>query len=212
MNYANKSSIRKKILDIRENTVKEDIVNNSKIIIKKLVSMESYNKSNVIMCYVNFRNEVITKDFIKESLLNGKRVAVPLIYKEVNKHKDTTDTTDTKSSAGTAGSKKIICCEIKNMDTELEKGVLGILEPKEEYRREIKPEEIDLVVVPGTAFDANKNRMGYGVGYYDNFLKNIREDCITVGVAFDFQVLDEIPVEKHDIALDMIITEKRVIV
>lgn len=97
------------------------------------------------------------------------------------------------------------------MDSDLEKGVLGLLEPKKECKRLLNPEDIDLIVVPGIAFDILKNRIGYGAGYYDRFLKTTREDCLKVGVAFELQILDKINTQEHDVPLNAIITEKRVI-
>jgi len=202
-----KSALRKKILNSRESMKIEEVIGKSKIIIDTLMNLEAWHKSNVIMSYVNFKNEVETLDFIRKSLLHVKRIAVPLVAEIINKD-------DNKEIDGLylkKIKKRIIPCEIKNLDIELERGSFGILEPKQEYRREIDIEEIDLVVVPGIAFDTNKNRLGFGAGFYDTFLKHITEKCFTIGIAFEAQVIEKVPVEAHDMPLDIIITEKRVI-
>jgi 5-formyltetrahydrofolate cyclo-ligase len=90
-------------------------------------------------------------------------------------------------------------------------GVFGILEPRKESARIFNPEEIDLVIVPGVAFDEHRNRIGFGAGFYDRFLESVRPSCAKIGIAFEFQIYDEVPVEEHDIPLDLVITEKRTI-
>ncbi len=189
-----KKQIRDEILKLRSSLSHEEVADKSKKIFRKLLEMDIYLKSKIIMCYMDFRNEVATREFIETSLLKGKRVMLPLVGKDADDNK------------------VIIPCEIKDLDSDLEKGVLGILEPKKECKRLSNPEDIDFIVVPGIAFDLFKNRIGYGAGYYDRFLKTTREDCLKVGIAFELQVLEEIKTEEHDVPLNVIITEKRVII
>ncbi|MEK7545422.1 MAG: 5-formyltetrahydrofolate cyclo-ligase [Patescibacteria group bacterium] len=91
---------------------------------------------------------------------------------------------------------------------QLKKTNLGILEPDKKSPTE-KPENIDLVIVPGIAFDEQGNRIGFGGGFYDKLLKKVK--CPKVALAYDFQIMQSIPGEKHDVPMDKIITEKRVI-
>ncbi|GIU70753.1 MAG: 5-formyltetrahydrofolate cyclo-ligase [Candidatus Nitrosocaldaceae archaeon] len=86
---------------------------------------------------------------------------------------------------------------------ELVKGRYNIMEPRGEIT---KP---DLILVPAIAFDEKGYRIGYGKGYYDKYLS--KNDCYSIGLAYDFQVLKEIPHEDHDIRVDMIVTDKRII-
>ena len=90
---------------------------------------------------------------------------------------------------------------------ELKSGAYGILEPEE--IRAIEPHKIDVAIVPGIAFDFRGYRIGYGKGYFDRLLAKM--DAMKVGIAFDFQLVEEIPHEKHDIKMDVIITEKRIL-
>ncbi|TAN63672.1 5-formyltetrahydrofolate cyclo-ligase [bacterium] len=88
-------------------------------------------------------------------------------------------------------------------------GSYDILEPSAN-EEEAKPETLDLIIVPGVAFDTNGGRIGYGKGYYDKALANAK--CPIIALAYDFQVLNErLPAEPHDIPVTAIITEKRVI-
>lgn len=76
----------------------------------------------------------------------------------------------------------------------------------------IDPMAVDVVVVPGLAFTVNGHRLGQGGGWYDRFLASTRDGCRKIGVGFDVQIVDEVPTEEHDVTLDMVITESRVIV
>ncbi|MBI2650914.1 5-formyltetrahydrofolate cyclo-ligase [Candidatus Woesearchaeota archaeon] len=91
--------------------------------------------------------------------------------------------------------------------SELEQKKFGILEPKKEFIRKFNLKELDLVIVPGIVFDKNRHRIGYGYGYYDRFLKNLSNHVIKIGIAFEFQLVDKIPHEMHDVAMDIVITE-----
>ncbi len=190
---SDKNLLRQKMLNLRTSLGSEELSQKSLCIFRKLSSMDIYDKSKIIMCYMDIKNEVKTHDFINESLKIGKRIAIPSISQDINRQKF------------------IIPCEIYNIDKEVEKRTFGILEPKDCYKRILNPKDIDMVIVPGVAFDLKKNRLGYGAGYYDRFLKNIKENCYKVGVGFEFQIVDEICTDDNDIKLDMIITEKRVI-
>lgn len=87
---------------------------------------------------------------------------------------------------------------------ELQTGYFNIPEPV----NKIKPSTPDIVLVPGVAFSYGLERLGYGGGYYDRFLT---EDVLKIGLAFDFQLYEELPVESHDIPMDIIITDKEII-
>jgi 5-formyltetrahydrofolate cyclo-ligase len=141
------------------------------------------------MFYVATRSEVQTEEIIKMSIKTGKNVFVPIILPEC---------------LNLAPSK------IFDFDTELEKGKKGILEPKKEYYRLFPPENIDLIIIPGVAFDLSGNRIGRGFGYYDNFLRKVRSSAKIVALAFEIQIVKKIPNDKNDIPVHRIITEKRI--
>ena len=75
----------------------------------------------------------------------------------------------------------------------------------------IEPEKIDLILVPGLAFDAHGNRLGQGAGVYDRYLPHLRSGCMTIGIAFDEQIVDAVPHDVHDTRVDYIVTPSRVI-
>lgn len=188
-----KKELRKQILLKRSEFTDEIIIRNSNVIIDKIKEMEAYKESKVIMCYIDFENEVRTKDFIRFCLKTGKRVLVPIVMKYPD------------------GKREMKASELFDLDQEVESGTMGVLEPKLDKRRFVNPSEIDFFVVPGLAFDTAKNRLGYGAGFHDSVLRLLRKDCETAAVAFDFQVFDDIPINEYDVAVKKIVTEFRII-
>jgi 5-formyltetrahydrofolate cyclo-ligase len=87
---------------------------------------------------------------------------------------------------------------------ELQLSSFGILEP-EDFQNSVDPKEIDLLFIPGLAFDKKGGRIGYGAGYYDRYLKTVREDAYKVGLAYDFQIIPSVPMETYDTFIDDII-------
>ena len=92
--------------------------------------------------------------------------------------------------------------------TNLKEDKYGILEPTKDIEA-MNKNELDLVIMPGLAFDTNGGRLGYGGGYYDKYLQKIAGNLSKVALAYDFQIVQEVPKEEHDIKVDYIITEKR---
>ena len=182
----NKRELRKRILSIRNKMNKEDVEHNSRIIADKIIELDVYKQSKLIFIYMDFNNEVMTSNLIKHMLSDGKRVVIPY-----------TDTTNTL----------LIPSEITR-EEDLKLNFFGYYEPKKVSPVNI--EEIDLVIVPGVVFDKNLNRIGFGKGYYDKILNQLKPSAKKVAVAHEFQVLEEIPTEDHDVKMDMIITEKNI--
>ena len=186
----NKEEIRRKILKERLSLSSEDIRDKSRQVFLNLAETVEYINSQNIMFYVATRSEVQTEEIIKMSIKIGKNVFVPIILPEF---------------INLAPSK------IFDFDTELEKGKKGIFEPKKEYYRLFPPEDIDLIIIPGVAFDLSGNRIGRGFGYYDNFLRKVRSSAKIVALAFEMQIVKKIPNDKNDIPVHKIITENRII-
>lgn len=170
-----KKELRKEILYLRDNL--EDRYNKSVIIKNKILSLDIYKNSNVVALYSSMKSEVDTKELISESLELGKRVLLPRI---INKN-------------------KMIFIEI-NKDTNYEKNNFGMLEPIG-----IEEKNIDLMIIPGIAFDKDNNRLGYGRGYYDKYLKD--KNIYKIGICFKEQIVDNIDIEEHDIKMNLIITD-----
>lgn len=185
-----KSEIRKEVLKARLSLTTREVTEKSVIILKRLLALEEYCRTTVLMTYVDFRNEVQTEGLLKESLARGKQVVVPF--------------TDTRT-------KRLIPSLLLNFPEDLAPGTWGILEPAPGRLRPVEPAKIDLVVVPGVAFDEKGNRLGYGGGYYDRFLPLTRPDCFRVALAFELQIRPEITPDPYDCPVHCLVTEERVI-
>jgi len=150
----------------------------SDIIKTRLFNEEVFKKAKVVMFYVSLKDEVDTISMIDEAVKAGKRVCVPVIFRE---------------------DKRLIAGEIKDRVKDLERQHFGIFQPIAGHVREVPLEDIDLVIVPGVAFDKHNMRLGRGHGYYDRFLSSLPDRTKTIGLAFDFQVVENLPKDSHDI-------------
>ena len=180
-----KKSIRKKILDIREN-IKEDTKSElDKLIFNYLINNEIYKNAKRIFIYVSYKNEVDTKNIIRYSLSEKKQIYVPKTFKE---------------------EKSMKAININSLD-ELIVDNYSILEPKvvDKNHKEV---EFDLIIMPAVSFDKKGNRIGYGAGYYDRYISKLDYDIIKIGLAYDFQIVHNIDSEEHDVKVDYIITNK----
>jgi len=187
----NKEEIRRNIFKKRISLSSEDIKNVSQQVFLRLIETIEYRNCQNVMFYVATRSEVQTEEMIKTSIKMGKNTFVPIILTECT---------------------NLAPSKMYDFDNELEKGKKGILEPKKEYYRLFPPEDIDLIIIPGIAFDLSGNRIGRGFGYYDNFLRKVCSSAKIIALAFEMQIVKEIPNDKNDIPVDKIITEKRIII
>ena len=180
-----KEIVRKQLIERRNSMSASEISRCSASITERLLSLTEYKEAKTILVYAAFRNEVITKAIVEDALANNKVVGMPKTYeKGIMEFYSIFDYED------------LVPCNH------------GILEPPEEIL--VKPEEA-LIVVPGVAFDIHKNRIGYGGGYYDRYIKRY-SDMYKIGLAYDFQIMDAIEVDEHDEAVDIVITEQQIII
>jgi len=188
-----KQTLKSGILEKRKSLSREEVKEKSAKIKQKLYSLPEFKKAKNIMFYVSFNNEADTIETIKELLKNKgenkKNIIVPYVEKN---------------------NPILQLSELKNF-SDLEPKTFGIFEPKECKIKKFDANKLDLVVVPGIVFDENGHRIGYGHGYYDRFLKKISSKAKKAGLAFDFQLIGKIPEEQHDIPVDFVITEKRIV-
>jgi len=178
-----KDTIRKKICTLRDAHDKRLREEKSVQIAEALQKQKEFMKAKTICIYLSKGSEVETLALVK-IILKEKRVVVPV--------------TDVKK-------KQIVLSMLHDLN-ETKSGVYDILEPKK--MRLILPEQVDLFIVPGIAFDNKCSRIGYGQGYYDKLLSTTRKP--KVGLAYSFQMVESISAEPTDIAMDKVITEKEV--
>ena len=182
-----KNKIRQELILKRKNLLKNEVLEKSKEIKNRLFEIDEFKKASTILFYVSYDNEVYTHEMIKYNISIGKNILVPVTDKQ---------------------HRRLIISKLNNWN-DLVVGPYNILEPKKEKIKEISVDNVDLIIVPGVGFDEKGHRIGHGKGYYDKFLKNSKS--ISIGLAFEFQIVKYIPTEKHDISVKKIVTEKRVI-
>lgn len=185
-----KTILRREILAKRDSMTGNEVEHKSIEIMKAVLSLPRFKSSKVVLCYAGFRNEVSTAGLMEHCLRSGKRLLLPRI------------------AYGSSG-KLMEAVEIHGVPGELQAGAFGILEPVRDLHGEVEMSSIDVVIVPGIAFDFFGNRLGYGKGYYDGFLASLGQDCLKVALAYELQLVHQLPVESHDRKMDLIITEVR---
>lgn len=177
----NKNSIRKQYLKIRNSMKKSYIKEKSEKIWGKILKTNEFKNCESIFIFISFGNEIYTKDFIKNCINLGKTVCVPIIknknYMEFSK--------------------------INNLK-DLKKNNFGILEPI--YENIFKSNEKTLIIVPAVVYSKQNFRIGYGGGYYDNFLKN-NKFFKSFGVCLKQFLINEIPIENYDEKVDFVFTD-----
>jgi 5-formyltetrahydrofolate cyclo-ligase len=160
----------------------------SRQIMARFFALPEYQAARCVMLYLDVRAEVRTRHDLPAALASGKKVVVPWCNAE--------------------GQLELF--HLEHLD-ELAVGMYKILEPKAELRslptKEVDVKELDLVMVPGVAFDRRGGRTGHGKGYYDKLLEHARLTTPLVALAFECQLFPEIPMQAHDIFMDKIITE-----
>ncbi len=157
------------------------------LVLEKLKRTPEFRKSMALMFYVAMSGEVDTKSLLLEVLREGREVAVPYVDRKTN---------------------SLISVQIHNPEQDLHPGTYGILEPKPDLICPFDPNRLDLVLVPGVAFDRQGHRLGRGKGYYDRFLKTLPPHVKCFGLAFDFQVFKSVPIENFDVSMDRIIANE----
>ncbi|OGD85011.1 5-formyltetrahydrofolate cyclo-ligase [Candidatus Curtissbacteria bacterium RBG_13_40_7] len=179
-----KRGLRQLYLQKRRALTLNTVLQKSQSIAIKVLNLTQIINNNVISCYIPINNEVDTKDLIDNLLEQGKTVVLPCLFQK-----------DHKYHFG-----KFINRQ------ELKEGPFGILQPKNPIA--VNPSKIEVAILPGLAFAKTGVRLGYGKGVFDKLLSWSK--ALKIGLAYDFQIIDEIPKEKQDILVDLIVTERLV--
>jgi 5-formyltetrahydrofolate cyclo-ligase len=161
----------------------------SRAILNRILAMDVFRRSQTVMAYSSFGSEIDTSPLLLAVLGCGKTLLLPKVNRA-------------------AGGLDVY--EVRNIESDLRTGVYGILEPVPETCAWRAPSEQELILVPGVAFDRQGARIGYGRGYYDKLLascRSINSSLHTVAAAFEVQVVDAVPMEPHDVRIDVLVTE-----
>lgn len=178
-----KKNLRKKYISIRNSINHKK--GKSQSITKKVIENEIYKKAKVVALYKSLLSEVDTRELIEYSIASGKIVALPrVVDNELKFYK------------------------INSLEDTLKKSKFGVEEPVEDEMNLIDKCDIDLVIVPGICFDKEKNRLGFGKGFYDRFLNHTNLE--TIAICFHEQIIDQVPTNENDIKMRQIITDKEI--
>ncbi len=185
-----KQEVRKKLLERLLSLTKDEIEKRSKNVENKLSELLLYKKAKMIMVYYPLRGEVDILNTIRRDL-GSKRFCFPVMNLKA---------------------KSLRIFEIANLDQDFVLGPRGVMQPDTERTKEVNIKEIDIVIVPGLAFDKERNRLGRGAGYYDRFLQNITTSTKKIGIAFEFQILENLPTNlSWDQKVDTIVSENFIV-
>jgi 5-formyltetrahydrofolate cyclo-ligase len=184
-----KEEIRKAVLQKRDAIPAVVKREKDALVREQVLSIPEFISARTIVFYAAFRSEVGTRTLLEESLAREKRVVLPKVNTALH---------------------TLILYEVKHMD-ELTPGYMGIPEPPQMDERLVGIDDADLVVIPGAGFDFAGNRLGYGAGYYDSLLSKRKKKIPVIALAYEEQIVDSIPAETHDVKVDIIVTDKRVI-
>lgn len=184
-----KKSIRKEVLKKRDSISTALRKVKDLFIRQRLFSLPEFINAKTIFFYASFRSEVETLGMIRASLEWGKKIVLPKVDTENHRLK---------------------LYEIKDVN-ELMPGCMGIPEPSVPEERLRGLDDIDLVVIPGAGFDVYGNRLGYGAGYYDILLAQMKKKIPIVAPAYKEQIVERIPAAEHDVRIDKIVTDERVV-
>ena len=164
----------------------EDRAQKSRIIQEKVFALGVFQQASTVLLYASHDGEVETGHLLGESLKLKKIIGLPKVVQK---------------------QRQILPIRVDNLTEDLESGLYGILEPKYQHDRILPLQELDLVIVPGLAYDRTRHRLGRGAGYYDRFLSTLPSKTITIGLAFDFQIIESLPERApFDLPVSLVIT------
>jgi 5-formyltetrahydrofolate cyclo-ligase len=188
-----KGAMRRAAYDARN--AQEDKERVSELAVRAVLGLPEYRAAETVLWYLDCRSELRTRQVLPAALASGKRIVVPYC------------------TVDDSGANKLGLWWLESMD-ELVIGKWKILEPPRERwgepGKELAPEQIDVVIVPGVGFSRAGGRMGNGQGYYDRLLERVRPDCRLIGLCYECQLFDDLIVGPHDVFMDQVVTERAV--
>lgn len=181
-----KAALREQMKEARLALSKAEVEGRSAPIVARLVELEAFRRAGSVMLYLPVRNEVDTTRVVTQCLNDGKVLVLPRMDYEHD---------------------RIVAHRVDDVATQLVLGRMDLVEPDPAKTDVVSPAEIDLVVVPGLVFDRQGYRIGWGRGYYDAFLAADEAHAERVGLAYEFQLVDVVEHDGHDVPMHSVVTE-----
>lgn len=182
-----KRALRQHVRQQLEGMAREQLLARSAAVLARLFDQPEYRNAEVVMIFLSTPYEVDTQQLAQRAWADGKRVLAPRITWE---------------------HRRLLPVEITSLAGAVEDGELGIRQPVEGLP--VPFEDIDLVLLPGLAFDAHGNRLGRGRGFYDRFLAHPRFQGVSCALAFEEQVIEHVPTVSTDKPVNMLVTDAEV--
>ncbi|MDQ7793941.1 MAG: 5-formyltetrahydrofolate cyclo-ligase [bacterium] len=190
-----KRRLRSRLLELRRGLSPDEVARLGEFVRSRVARLDAYRRAGCVLAYASFRNEVDTQGIIAMVLDGGRTLALPRV-----------------EGAGRLSLRRVEDPE------DLVPGTYGIPEPRPAAPL-LPPEAVDLVLVPGIAFDRRGNRLGWGGGYYDRLLAELRSapilaargfPALAAGLAYHFQLVDCVPADPGDRRVDLVVTDQGV--
>lgn len=188
MSVDDKQKLRNRFISWRHALSDNEVANKSGCIVKKVLSLNAYNYAKTVFIYIDARKEVQTRKLITHALQHGKRVVVPICTSE----------------------NEMQVVKIFDLN-DFHPGRFGIAEPPFCAKNVVDPQQIDLVIAPGVAFDRNKTRLGHGLGFFDRYLHKVSPNTVLIGICYEELLVPVLPHEEHDVKMHMVITDKEIL-
>jgi 5-formyltetrahydrofolate cyclo-ligase len=185
-----KSQIRQEIAQKFATLSAEEIAEKTKAIEDRLFDFANFLESKIILLYVNNEHEVLTGNILKRAYGYNKIVVLPAYNTE---------------------NFEMELKKVDNLEKDLNPGPRDILQPDESRCKVVPIDKIDIAIIPAVALDEKGGRIGSGKGYYDRLIPRLAITTRKVALAFEAQIIPQVPIESHDRHVDIIITENRVI-
>lgn len=181
-----KGALRKQVLGRRDALSAAERRSLSDRITRRLLALDAYRGAHCVMAYASFGSEFETGDFLSDVLAQGKELVLPRVER---------------------GSRELRLHAVHDPAGQLAPGIWGIPQPRAELCPLVPASRLDFVLVPGVAFTARCERLGYGAGYYDGFIRALTRRPPLIAAAFSIQVLPALPVSERDQSVDCVVTE-----
>ena len=185
-----KSQIREEIAEKFAALSANEIAEKTKAIENRLFDFANFLESKITLLYVNNKHEVLTANILKRAYIYNKIVVLP-VYNTENFEMELK--------------------KVDNLEKDLNPGPRDILQPDESRCKVVPIDKIDIAIIPAVALDEKGGRLGSGKGYYDRLIPRLAITTRKVALAFEEQIIPQVPIESHDKHVDIIITENRVI-
>ncbi|MFQ5509797.1 MAG: 5-formyltetrahydrofolate cyclo-ligase [Leptospirillia bacterium] len=181
----NKDTLRRRIRNWRDGLTAPERTALSEEVEARIATLPEFLRAETVLTYAHFGSEVQTSGLRARTMLLGKRLVLPRVEGD-----------------------GLALYRITNPLHDMQPGVWDIPEPVDGLTP-VSPEEVGILLLPGVAFDPSGGRLGYGRGYFDRVLA--KTSGLKVGLGFDGQVVDQVPTEAHDVAMDLVVTPTRII-